>query len=156
MNKAKVCCGISVLLLLMLPLAADANGKGHILLLWQHSDFKSLLSSELQDTAPDGYSVTAVDDYSQVKKADFNGYNGVIIINRGMAGHMNGKAKQRIKESADAHIVSVTTFGNPDTSKDDLSGYSQVDAVTTASLQDRGKTRELALEIWRLVEKAQE
>ena len=152
MMKCKILCGMALCAAFTLPLSADSGERGNILLLWQHSGFKDQLADELTVNAPEGYAITAVSDFNQIKNTDFQAFDAVVILNKGMRGQMNGKAKKRISEFPESRVLLVTTFHNPETAKDELFEFDHVDCVTTASLTHQDDVRALAARLWQRVE----
>lgn len=132
---------------------ADEGQDTNILLFYQKSDFKSLLAREFQSMAPEGYRVTLAGDFSDIKKADFEAYGVVVILNTGVARHMNNKAKKRVMSSPGTRFIVVTTYGDPGTSRDEFLQNGEVDAITTASLEDAGQIRQLAATLWEKIER---
>jgi len=133
----------------LLQAAEDVN----LLIAVDSSEFKTELSQQILDLADaESYNVTVWESVKTIQGRDLGEFDAVIAINRATVGRMNRKLIKVLEEGRYPSMVIVTSYGDPETSKDDYSAYNAVDGITTASLKNSSEIKDLAQEIFSRVQ----
>jgi len=145
-SRASILCVIVVMLMSIFTVAADESRK--VLLAVDSSEFKDQLAYEITDLAEsEQFKVSVLNSVKKIKDKPLDEYAAVVVLNRGMAGHMNRNLIKLLKEGDYPGMVIITTYAEPGKSKDRYEDYREVDGISTASLKTDSDISKMAQDV---------